>query len=251
VQRIHPGYIIPVLIGLIIAGACAPYYIPGTMPTPQFDSTHDIYLAAGGGTGGWQAEGALAPINHLWMAGQFSYLPFTDSTEAPDPNMSPYPESSLGQLHGEFGLGWYSIVDGGQYGILAGYGRGRSALDRIRSTPDTTLDLEFAEGSFETYFVQLSGALFELDSGGRAGILLRAEYIQFRELLLDGQPQPLPSALLIEPRFFFGGPFNRSTFLGLGFEFQVGLQFRVGGREEFVFQPLHVSLMIRGLYDLF
>jgi hypothetical protein len=249
--RIHPGYIILLLIGLIMAGACAPYYIPGNMPTPPMDSTSDIYLAAGVGAGGWQGEAVVAPMDHLWMAGHLSYIPFTDSTEVPSPDKASYMESSLGQLHGEFGLGWYSIVDGGQYGILAGYGRGHSSLSRFsNSFPDTTLDWEFAGGNFETYFLQLSAAPFRLDSGGYAGVLLRGEYVRFREFLLDGVPQPLPTALLIEPRLFIVGATHNPTLFNSGFEFQVGFQFRVGGREEFVFQPLHISLMIRGLLDL-
>ena len=55
------------------------YYIPSRIPTPQFDSTHDTYLAAGYGAGGWQADVSASPTDNYWIAGHFAFIPFTDT----------------------------------------------------------------------------------------------------------------------------------------------------------------------------
>jgi hypothetical protein len=246
-QPIHPLHIIIILVACTIVGGCVPtYYISGRVPTPQFDSSCDAYVAAGGGAGGWQGDVAAAPMDNFWIAGHISYLPFTDSIS------SGASGSSLGQFYGEFGLGWYSSGEGRQFGLLAGYGRGRSlfiqtkiadhSIDTIESPP------EIGEGDFETYFLQGSGIALRTTPNTYFRLLVRGEYIRFRHFTLDGIDQPRPTAVLVEPRILFGA--KNPDYPGIQFEMQIGFQFRVGGRARFEFHPLHISLAFIGLLDL-
>jgi hypothetical protein len=240
-QRIHLYYIIVILFACTIAEGCIPTnYISSRIPTPQFDSTRDTYVAAGAGAGGWQGDVAVTPIDNFWIAGHISYLPFTDSMS------SGASGSSLGQLHSEFGVGWYSSGQGRQFGLLAGYGRGRSAF--IRLNYGDTIDPEIGQGDFETYFLQGSGIAIATTPNTYFRLLVRGEYIRFRQFTVDGIGEPLPSAVLMEPRILFGA--KNPEYPDIQFEMQVGFQFRVGGREQFDFHPLHISFAFMGLLDL-
>jgi hypothetical protein len=253
----HFGYISGILIAVTFAGGCiGTYYIPGRMLTSQFDSSHDTYLTAGYGVGGWQTDIAVVPITNFWMTGHVAYLPFSDSIEVPSRRLNDqgfFLGSSLGELHGEFGLGWYSAGQGEQFGLLTGYGRGTSAIIRLKTDINYSDTIEPApevgRGDFETYFLQASGVSLITDPHMYARLLLRGEYLRFTQFSLERKDQPLPTALLIEPRIFFGTSFPE--FPGLQCEVQMGIQFRAGGRERFDFVPLHISLALLGLLDLF
>jgi hypothetical protein len=194
--------------------------------------------------------------HNFWLAGHFTYLPFTDTVEDVDEVIRSFVVDhnglSLGEFYGDFGLGWYSSRDLEKFSLLAGYGRGKSSFTRIKGGYrwyDTTARIpEIGRGDFETYFVQASAPFFSMNSNVYLQLLLRSEYIRFRSFTLDKGDQPLPTAILIEPRMFFGAQFNPE--LPLQFEMQVGFQFKAGGRERFDFQPLHISLALMGLLDL-
>jgi hypothetical protein len=248
-RRIHPGYLIVILIGFILAGACAPYYVPGRVPTPQFDSTRDTYVAAGYGAGGYQFEVGAAPAENLWIAGHLSYFPFMDSLELLADQTIGIP-AFLGQVHGEFGIGWYSEVEGGQLGLLGGYGRGRTSFADFKDFTDTIRpSWALGGGEFETYFLQVSAASSGAGADGYGGVVLRSEYVRFRDFTLGGSEKPEPIALLVGPRVYAGG--SLKALRSLRFEMQLGLQIRVAGREEFSFQPFHISIMCIGLLDRF
>jgi hypothetical protein len=248
-KRIHPGYLIVILIGFILAGACAPYYVPGRVPTPQFDKSRDTYVAAGYGAGGYQAEVGVAPVDNLWLSGHFSYFPFMDSLEVLTDRTISIPQF-LGQVYGEFGVGWYTIEEGGQFGFLGGYGRGRTSLVESKNFSDTTQPYwALGGGMFETYFLQVSAASIGEGSDGYGGLVLRSEYFRFREFMSGGSTEPEPTALLVGPRAYAGG--SLKALQNIRFEMQLGLQIRVAGKEEFRFQPFHISIMCIGLLDLF
>jgi hypothetical protein len=248
-KRIHPGYLIVILVGFILAGACAPYYVPGRVPTPQFDKSRDTYVAAGYGAGGYQFEAGVAPTDHVWMAGHLSYFPFMDSLELLADRTISIPQF-LGQFHGEFGAGWYTIADGGLFGLLGGYGRGRTSLVESKNFTDTTQPYwALGGGAFETYFLQVSAASLGEGSNGYGGLALRSEYLRFRDFVSGGSREAEPTALLIGPRVYAGASLNAVK--NLRFEMQLGLQIRIAGREEFRFQPFHLSIMCIGLLDLF
>ena len=86
-------------------------------------------------------------------------------------------------------------------------------------------------------------------SNGYGGVLLRSEYLRFRDFMSGGSTEPEPTALLIGPRVYAGASLNALQYLR--FEMQLGLQIRVAGNEEFRFQPFHISIMCIGLLDLF
>jgi hypothetical protein len=248
-KRIHPGYIIVILVGFILAGACAPYYVPGRVPTPQFDKTRDTYVAAGYGAGGYQAEVGVAPAGNLWLSGHFSYFPFMDSLEVLADRALSIPQF-LGQVYGEFGVGWYTIADDGQFALLGGYGRGRTSLVESKNFNDTTQPYwALGGGAFETYFLQVSTASLDKGSNAYGGLVLRSEYMRFRDFVSGGSEAPEPSALLIGPRVYAGASLD--VIPDLRFEMQLGFQIRIAGNEQFRFQPFHISIMCIGLLDLF
>jgi hypothetical protein len=156
----------------------------------------------------------------------------------------------LGQVHGEFGIGWYSDVEGGQLGFLGGYGRGRTSIVEWKDFSDTTgPGWELGGGVFETYFMQVSAASLPAGAEGYGGVVLRSEYLRFRDFGFGGREEPRPTALLIGPRVYAGG--SLKALRNIRFEMQLGLQIRAAGNEEFSFQPFHLSIMCIGLLDLF
>jgi hypothetical protein len=247
------GWFVVTMITCTIIGGCgAAHYAPGRVPTPQFDSVRDMYLAVGyDAASRVQMEVAVTPIQHLWITGHISYLPFIDTAKFP----AEWKESDgtsllIGQLHGEIGLGWYSGY-GRKFGILAGYGSGISSYAQIGETSrfDTiNTTFTFGYGNFETYFLQVSGASLKVASTAYAQLLLRGEYVRFRNFNRKGKDRPPPTALFIEPQVFTGTEIP--GYPGLQMEIQVGGQFRVGGREEFLFDPIHISLAFMGLLNL-
>jgi hypothetical protein len=248
-------HIFTILIACSITEGCfsgAWYYIPSRMPTPEFDSTSDTYLAGAFGTGGFQADIVATPADHVWMAGHFTFLSLTDSIDATQsPGMGgPVYWSSLGHIYGEFGVGWYSDR---QHGLIAGYGRGWSSfireVTRNRSSRDTTTyPPEVGRGEFENYFLQASTAPMKVNADAYARLLLRGEYVRFRQFSANRKDLPLPSAVLLEPRILLGTQVPDTP--DLLFEIQIGFQVRMDDGERFDYLPVQLSLALIGLFDV-
>jgi hypothetical protein len=245
--------IMVILLVSAVAGGCgAVYYAPGRVPTPQFDSTHDTYLAGGYDfVSGVQGEVALSPIRHIWITGHIDYTPFIDSADLPSGWADSYAGGLLlGQIHTELGVGWYS-GHGRKFALLAGCGRGRAThmqVWEVSSFDTIPPAADIGRGDFETYFLQISGISLSVASNAYAQLMIRGEYIRFTQFSLNSINQPPPSVLIIRPVLFTGMKLSEDPASQL--EIQAGSQIRFAGSGKFLYDPIFISLTLLGLFDL-